>query len=460
MEEHPRHDVLLKFLLGELAPEGVRSVTAHLVDGCPACGKELEELARFLYELETGTGPTAGAELTPEEAAIPADSLSGYDSAIDRALSAVRLHGVKALKRKTQTKRVLQLMEKSGMRHVSVRSQGRYPVYEAALARAQALRHEDPQEMVFFTWFALRASLNMEEEGFTDKQIADFRAKAFGESANALRVAERLGEAEKDIDLAFKWARSGTGDPAIEVRLMKIRASLLGTQHRYWEAVKLLQRVHASYLRLGDRHEAGRALITQGIYTSYFQDAPSAIELIERGAELVDERRDPGLKTTVLQNQLWILVDHGLFTEAGELLREKGALLEILAGKLDRAKLEWLEGRLMAGTGQPELAEVLLREAVATFSSLDSRGHAALASLDLAVVVMHRGDTEEAFQLANEAFLVFRRLKINDAQVEALLVLREALESRIVTAGFLQSIADFLRRAEHDPYARYEPVFT
>ncbi|HYG65508.1 MAG TPA: hypothetical protein VEL74_23200, partial [Thermoanaerobaculia bacterium] len=87
------------------------------------------------------------------------------------------------------------------------------------------------------------------------------------------------------------------------------------------------------------------------------------------------------------------------------------------------------------------------------------RAHAAMASLDLAVILMHRNASDEACLLADEAFGVFRGLKINDAQVEALLVLREVLEQRIVTAGFLQSLVDFLRRAEHDPYARYEPRF-
>jgi hypothetical protein len=42
---------------------------------------------------------------------------------------------------------------------------------------------------------------------------------------------------------------------------------------------------------------------------------------------------------------------------------------------------------------------------------------------------------------------------------EALNVLLDAIQEGLVTAPLLQSVADFVRRAEHDRRAKYQPRF-
>jgi len=79
--------------------------------------------------------------------------------------------------------------------------------------------------------------------------------------------------------------------------------------------------------------------------------------------------------------------------------------------------------------------------------------------LDLAAVVMRQGRHREGLLYAAEALQEFTRLKLEDQVAEALLVLAEAITQRLVTATLVQSVADFVRKAEHDPQARYEPRF-
>jgi len=38
-------------------------------------------------------------------------------------------------------------------------------------------------------------------------------------------------------------------------------------------------------------------------------------------------------------------------------------------------------------------------------------------------------------------------------------VLAEAITQRLATATLVQSVADFVRKAEHDPRVRYQPRF-
>lgn len=460
MSEHAKAEVLERFLLGQLTPEEARRVLAHLV-GCSQCRTEAGSLGAFLRDFEQIEleAREAGSDLTPEEAAVSAESLTIYDEAIERALSAVRLHGGKARERKVKAERVLKLLLRKGLGALNARIHGWYPIYEALLTRAQALRHESPQKMVDHTFWALWVSGYLGHEGFTREQVADLRTRAHAEHGNALRVAERFLEAEREFENAAAWQRVGTGDPLIALRLADLWASLLGTRHRYNEALAVLRQVHSLSVRLGDRHREGRALLSKALYTGYMGKPLEAIGLIDEGLRKVDFHREPDLKASSLRNRLLFMVDGGLFQEALELMeRDRGQFLGD-GGRLDQAKLVWIEGRLHGALGRLDRAEETLRDVIAVFQGERIQAHAAMASLDLAVILMHRNATDEACRLADDAFAVFRSLKLNDAQAEALIVLREALEQRIVTAGFLKSLVEFLRRAEHDPYARYEPRF-
>lgn len=455
MSDHFPPALLEKFLRGELSPDETRSVVVHLMRGCEQCRTAMGPATELLLDIKAAEQDEAW--LGAEDDAV--EEAAGYDAALDRALAGVRLHGGETLKRKAKVERALKLLTEKGLAPLSTRQQGRYPLYEALLRRSWQLRHSDPQKMVHFVWSAVKVAGNLDRDGFTPEQVADLHARALGELGNALRVADRLAEAEEALKRADGYWKVGTGDPVVGLRLLDLRASLLGTQHRYPEALELLKKIYDFQLEAGDRHGAGRALITQGIYTGHSGDLRAAIDLLERGALMVLVELDPSLPTIARYNQLWFLVDCGLVEEATSILAQHRKGLFKVGERLNRAKLCWVEGRIYAGLGEFERSELMLRKARLELAASGAKGHAATVALDLAAVLMHRKEYEEVRQLAEEAYTTFCEAKIHDSQAEALLILRDAFEAQIVTAEFLQSVADFLRRAEHNPNARYEPSF-
>jgi len=82
-------------------------------------------------------------------------------------------------------------------------------------------------------------------------------------------------------------------------------------------------------------------------------------------------------------------------------------------------------------------------------------------TIDLAAVILRqsRNRYTEAVTLAIEALTTFTQLQVKPQMVEALHVLAHAVKDGIVTAALLQSVADFVRKAEHDRWARYQPRF-
>jgi tetratricopeptide (TPR) repeat protein len=447
--DHPSLAVLRAFLDGTLSRDEARPVVAHLLDGCTRCNAAVAPAVLVPEGLDTGVLP----ELAPGEHA-------GYDMAIERAFSAVRLHGAELPELKKKTARVLALLEKKGLDAFNVRRQGALPVYEALLARCQTLRHSDPRQMVLHALMAVHIARQLEPQGTPPWQAADLQARALGELANACRVADDLDEANRYMTQAFQKLAAGSGDPLLALRLKDLRASLLSAQHRYQEAVELLAELVESRLRLFDLPGAARAQINQAVCLGYLGHPEVTLRLLDNAAALLDRvPEEPTLQAVVLHNKLLFLLDLDRFQEARDLLDANRSQLLAAGGRLDHCKLLGIEGRILAALGHLESAEAALLQAKQCLAEHGLRGHEALATLDLSAVVMRQGRHQEGLLLAAGALQEFTRLNIQDQVAEALLVLSEAIIAGLTTANLVQSVADFIRRAEHNPRARYEPRF-
>lgn len=107
------------------------------------------------------------------------------------------------------------------------------------------------------------------------------------------------------------------------------------------------------------------------------------------------------------------------------------------------------------------LAESLLREAREGFLKVGEQQPAALATLYLATTILRqsRARHPEAITLAIEALQIFTQLQVKPQVIEALTVLTQAIQQGLVTATLLQTVADFIHKAEHDQRARFQPRF-
>ena len=120
-----------------------------------------------------------------------------------------------------------------------------------------------------------------------------------------------------------------------------------------------------------------------------------------------------------------------------------------------------IEGQIHAGMGNFDLAEHLFRQSAEGFKESGILGHEALASLHLATAVLRQNDTRyaEAVRLIVNALNTFSQLQLRPQVSEALDVLLHAIHDGLLTATLLQSVTDFLRLADRDRRARFEPRF-
>jgi tetratricopeptide (TPR) repeat protein len=248
----------------------------------------------------------------------------------------------------------------------------------------------------------------------------------------------------------------GTQDDLLASRLFSVQASLLTDGRRFNLAETALDLVIGIHQRRNDAHEAGRALLQKGMVTGYQGRTEEALQLITRGLQGLDDRRDPRLAHMALHNQAYLLLDTGQLREA------RIALWKARAGGLDpgghvnELKVRWLEGRINTALGELERSETALREVKEGFVEADLVYKGALAGLELGAVLLRQDRPEEAAEEILAAADIFMSLGIGREASASVLLLRRAAEQRIVDAALIDYVASVLRTSEGAAEVRAE----
>ena len=414
MSEHFSREESQVALRNELSRARWREVVRHLLRGCAECRAALGE----------GLHP-----LAPE-----ADS--AYDGVLQASLDGALRKAYSVEDRRDDVT--------AGEIREPVRALG---ALDSLLERSYAVRFDDPQEMVRLARRAVELALGLDPAIFGARRVADHQAQAWGELANAYRVAEDLWEAERAFASAFRLLERGTEDRSLKARLFDLHASLLGTQRKFPLALEALDVVFALYQEVGDVHLSGRSLITKAKYLYNCGRPEEALVLNQRGLSLIDERRDPALPTVAMHNQLSFLVACGNFNGARELFSRNRHLSQS-GGQVLALKLRWLEGQIHYGLGRLADAEAVFLEVRQEFEDAGLGFSEAIATLDLALVWMRQGKMAEAEQVVIEATGVFAALDIHREALAAVHLLKEAFRIRKASVELIAKTAAFLREWE------------
>ncbi len=426
---------------GTLAGEAARTAFDHLLRGCGECLAALGAAVPILAGAPRDPGVATAEEGEP----IP-------------VLAGVTLVGspppVLEIARAADA---LTLLQQGGLPALAAApGAGPLAVCLALLRHARMLRHGEPAPLVTVARWAALAAKALDPQRYGTQFVADLQARAWAELGNAYRVADELMGAEQALAHASTTARRGTGAPLLRALLLEFKGSLYGALRRFGEAFAMFDAARVLYNESWERHQVGRVLISQGLYTGYAGDLERAVHLLRDGLAMVDEHRDPQLALAAVHNIAYALAQLGRFAEAQALMLRNRERYERHAGPVDRLKRTWTEATISAGLGELEAAERCFLEARAGFKAAGRLYDHALVSLDLAAVWLRQGQGLHARQLVEDAVRVFRDLGIAREALAAVLVLQRAFELEVASVALLDPVASYLRRLTRDPSARFE----
>jgi tetratricopeptide (TPR) repeat protein len=266
---------------------------------------------------------------------------------------------------------------------------------------------------------------------------------------NHLTADEAFGRSEQ------LWNRGASVEalPLNEARLLDLKASLRRHQGRLDEALEL----HNKAMTIARPGELALILLSKAKTFEEKNLTREAIETLRQAEILLDTKRDRRPLCVLRFNLATYYCHLGNYAEAEALLPEVRRLVAQLSNGLDKLRLLWLEGTVAAGLGRKKEALVMLSRVRAEFLDRGIAFDTALASLELAVIHLELGHTNEFKTVARQMLPAFEAQGGHREALAAILLFRDAAETEAATVEFAQRIIGYLHRARHDPHLRFEP---
>src|SRR5436305_5382153 len=259
--------------------------------------------------------------------------------------------------------------------------------------------------------------------------------------SNARRVATDFDVADAAFARALKHWQAGEGAdpyPLDEWRLLDLEASLRRGQHRFQEALELLDQALAV---CGEEPAArGRILLKKEHVFNRMGDLESALATLEEAAPWVEASGDLRLLFAQSFNQVDNLCHQERYAEAEALLARVRALAVELGSDLSLIRVRWLASKIDAGLGRAQEAISGLEQVRRDFTVRDLPYEAALSSLDLAVLWLRAGRRAEVRSLALALGWIFKAKKIHREALAALRLFCEAAKGDAVTIELTQQV--------------------
>jgi tetratricopeptide (TPR) repeat protein len=441
------------FLGGILAKEAFLRTVRHLVSGCRACGGRIAAKVPRDAFLPKDPPPTAGER-------------DAYDDAIDRAWKKVRPLVRRWKEDQGRLERGLEWLGRSpagfsGLTAPQRQSLVPWVHVEILLQRSFEARYRNPQQMLYDADRAKYVAERIEKTPYGPGFLADLRCRAWIELANAYRVNENYRLAEP----ALRWARQllekGTGDLMLTALLDEVQASLRKAQRRFSEACTLHEEAYRAYKKLGERHLSGRVLASQGITLALSRKPREATKMFQRALPLLDASRDPGLFTSTQYNLLDALVDAGDLHGAVRLLVQTDLREKLSADPLNRLRVRWVEGKILARQKRYGEAEKVFAEVRAGFREQNLEYVACMAGVDQTTMLVREKRLNDAHLVARDLFAVFyQQIYTKDLDAEealkALSFLASICGMKLVTVPMVEAVRAFLDESQRDRGLRFD----
>lgn len=323
-------------------------------------------------------------------------------------------------------------------------------VFEHLIEASRGETSKNPKAADDLAKLALDLSEHLDTSVYGAQAIEDLRARAWAYIGNAYRIRFELQEAQDAFDRALLHLRRGTREPWELAVWLDLKASLLRAQRRFDEAMRLLKRALILFLAVGDRHRAGRTLISMDNVLHRAGQPEKGIPLLYKALDLIDPEQDQRLLFSAKHNLLDDLVDAGRNLEAQRLLIQTSSLYHRFDEPAFRNRRRWVEGKIARGVGQPERAEQLLLRARTGFQEQDAAYEIALVSLELAGLYAEQGRTAELKQLAEEMLPVFSSRQIHREALAALGLWFQAVKTETAGAELAAQVAAAIKRGRDE----------
>ncbi len=255
---------------------------------------------------------------------------------------------------------------------------------------------------------------------------------AWAHVANARRVSNDFAGADEAFVRAWDLWRAGAEfDLLPEWRMLSLEASLRREQHRFGEALELLDL--AASATDGNPATTGRILLKKEFVFEQVGDLDGALTALAEAAPFIKAAGDPHLLFALHFETAKDLCAVEQYAKAAKLLPKVQELAVQLGNELDLIRVVWLVARVAVGQGRWEEAIEGLEQVRREFMARQLPYDAARACLELAAIYLKEGQTVKVKTLAREMAPVFHAQGIAREALASLSLFRDAAQQETAT---------------------------
>jgi tetratricopeptide (TPR) repeat protein len=321
-----------------------------------------------------------------------------------------------------------------------------YGFYQRLLEASRWYIRTDPAEAVDVVRLAILVAEHLDPVLMGKKRIADLRSAAWAALGNARRLASEFEGSRRAFNEAWRiLEEEGTNDPLDHAHIIGLESGYIQDMGEFEMAEASLEEALEIYRNLGDRHLEGRTLLKMGDCIGQIYPE-RGIERVRQALPLIDITKEARLELCAQHDLAWFLNDAGKPEEALSVLDRARPIYQQFPDRWTQLRLHWLEGRIAANIGELSEAESIFTQLWDEFRARNLNHELVLVSIDLAEVLVTRGELARAVGLIKDSYPIMQAWRLHRYALAAWVVFE-----KVVAQG---EIGEIFRRIKNY-YRRY-----
>ncbi|MCP4545771.1 MAG: helix-turn-helix transcriptional regulator [bacterium] len=264
------------------------------------------------------------------------------------------------------------------------------------------------------------------------------RAQGWTWVANARRFADDLNGSEEAFSIAATYLSQQTHESLVTAEYYGMKSALRRWQRRFEDATELHARALPIFQAKGTPKDIAASLI-DGVYTRELSgQTENLIPALTEALQLIKSEA-PFLEFTACFHLTNAYLRMGKPETAKELLPQLRSLrIQVDNSEGTLCHLQWLEGLVNDELGELTVAENRYQVAQSGFQKLGHRVHAALVSLDWALLRLRQGRVNKVQELTLSVIPVLKDIELHEEAAGALNLLQAVAAKGEISRGLLK----------------------
>jgi len=324
-------------------------------------------------------------------------------------------------------------------------------------AAASDLTERDARTSAALAQFAIVVITGIPEDAYPAAVRLEAEATAWKELASAHRYVSEYEAAIRALNAADRCLGKAPALGYDRAVLQFARALVFSDMQRFDEADALLFETVRAFAAFDDRRRLGQCLLLKGMIEQRRGLLVEACMTYDETIVVIRDTGDLHSLASVYNNLAQARIALGHTNAAVSALHDAFAIFSDLAMPAEIARVRWVLGRVVLGSGQSRQAHDVLAEARMTFIGLRMPEEAGLTGLELAEACIALGRDDRARMIIEEVAADFVRAGLNDRALTALAYLRDVLPSGRGREA-VRHVRTYIEQLRHDPLRAFAPL--